>query len=464
MTDAVTERYLEQCLDPSSTLRSAVAEAAFPKRYLECFGSRLMPRPFFVPETEIRQAADDLTDLFRVLLSLPERLFNGDLAAYCATVGFDRRQLGLMRRLGGKPPELYGRSDLYHDGTGFKLLEFNVGSQLGGIDQSQVMPALLRVPAFADFAAEHRLGYVHTGEHIARSLRAAAAQVDAADSPVVALLEADGALRSLMPLMPSFQEMLAGCGIDLRLGEVSQVVNRHGKLYLDGSPVDVVLRYFSVKQVASDAAGAAAVEPILQAHEAGGTVLFTTLESLLYASKGCLAILSDPYWRAAFSLQEQELFDRVLPWTRLVIDAETDVGGDTVKLLDYCRARREELILKPCDDHGGRGITVGWMVDDRDWADALDSAVSEKYIVQQRVRQRLEPVVDPASGRLEDWVACWSTFLTPVGYSGAHIRALPSDQLGIINRGANAATRVTGVFHTPAGQTPPVPARLPVTH
>lgn len=463
MTDAVTERYLEQCLDPSSSLRHAVADAVFPQRYLECFGDRVMSRPFFVPEAEIRDAADDLTDLFRVLLSLPERLFHGDLTAYCATVGFDRQQLGLMRRLGEKPPELYGRSDLYHDGDGFKLLEFNVGSQLGGIDQSQVMPALLRVPAFAEFAAEHRLGYVHTGEQIARSLHAAAEQVDAAGEPVVALLEADGALRSLMPLMLSFQEMLRGCGIDLRLGEVSQVVNRGGKLYLDGSPVDVVLRYFSAKQVVSGRAGAEAVEPILRAHEAGGTVLLTTLESLLYASKGCLAILSDPYWRQAFSRHEQDLFDRVLPWTRLLIDAETEVRGDTVKLLDYCRSRREQLILKPCDDHGGRGITVGWMVDERAWADALDAAVSEKYIVQERVRQRREPVLDPATGRLEDWVACWSTFLTPMGYSGAHIRALPSDQLGIINRGANAATRLTGVFHTPAGQTPPVPARLPAT-
>jgi hypothetical protein len=463
MTDAVTERYIEQCLDQGSRLRHAVADAAFGQRYLECFGDRLMPRPFFVPEAEIRQAADDLTGLFRVLLSLPERLFSGDLAAYCDTVGFDCRQLGLMRRLAGTPPELYGRSDLYHDGAGFKLLEFNVGSQLGGIDQSQVMPALLRVPAFGDFAAEHRLGYVHTGQQIARSLRAAAAQVGAADAPAVALLEADGALRSLMPLMLSFQEMLAESGIDLRLGEVSQVVNKGGKLYLDGRPIDVVLRYFSAKQVAADPAGIASVEPILHAHEAGGTVLLTTLESLLYASKGCLAILSDPYWRPAFDRGEQELFDRVLPWTRLVVDAETDVGDDTVKLLDYCRAHREELILKPCDDHGGRGITVGWMVDDRDWADALDSAVAEKYIVQERVRQRLEPVVDPATGRLEDWVACWSTFLTPMGYSGAHIRALPCDQLGIINRGANAATRLTGVFSTPVDQAPSIPAGLPVT-
>ncbi|HEY0165515.1 MAG TPA: hypothetical protein VGB75_00605 [Jatrophihabitans sp.] len=450
MTDSVTEDYIKRCLDPQSELRDVVAKARFPQQYLQCFGDRLMPRPFFVAESEIRRAAADLADFFRILQTLPGRMFGGDLAAYCSQVGFNPREAGLMRRLADQPPELYGRSDLYHDGVGFKLLEFNVGSQLGGIDQAQVMPALMQVEPFRRFAEEHGLGHVHTGEQIARSLRAAAEPVARGAQPVVALLEADGALRPLMPLLLSFQEMLRGCGIDLMLGEVSQVVNNNGKLYLDGTPIDVVLRYFSLNQVMSDPAGEAAVEPIFAAHEAGGTILLTTMESLLYANKGSLALLSDPRWREAFTDDEVELFDRVLPWTRLLVDAETEAGGESVKLLDYCRSERQNLILKPCNDHGGRGITVGWMSTDREWAAALDSAVAGKYIVQERVRQRHEPVVNPQTGELETWVACWSTFLTPMGYSGSHIRALPSDQLGIINRGANAATRLTGVFHTPA--------------
>jgi hypothetical protein len=450
MTDPVTEDYIQRCLDPQGGLRDVVTKARFPQRYLECFGDRLMPRPFFVAQSEIRRAAADLADFFHILQTLPARMFGGDLAAYCDQVGFSPAEARLMRRLADQPPALYGRSDLYHDGVGFKLLEFNVGSQLGGIDQAQVMPALMQVEPFQQFAAEHELGYVHTGERIAQSLRAAAEPVARGAQPTVALLEADGALRPLMPLLLSFQEMLAGCGIDLLLGEVSQVVNNGGKLYLDGTPIDVVLRYFSVKQVMSDPSGEAAVEPIFQAHEAGGTVLLTTMESLLYASKGSLALLSDPRWRAAFTDGEVELFDRVLPWTRLLADTETEAGGEAVKLLDYCRAERHKLILKPCNDHGGRGITVGWMSTDRDWAAALESAVAGKHIVQERVQQRHEPVVDPETGLLESWIACWSTFLTPMGYSGSHIRALPSDQLGIINRGANAATRLTGVFHTPA--------------
>jgi hypothetical protein len=444
MTNHVTERYIKECLAEGSQLRYAVRDAQFPARYFDCFGDRLMARPFFIEEAETLRAAADLTELFHIILGLPDRLFDGDLRSYCDTLGFSSRQLSLMRRIGNRPPELFGRSDLYHDGTGLKLLEFNVGSQLGGIDQSQVMPALLEVDAFREFAEDQQLGYVHTGERIAASLRAAALPVTEGREPVVALVEADGALQSLMPLMLSFEEMFRGRGgLDLRLAEVSQLSYRDGKLWMDKTPIDAVLRYFSINQIIADPHGEEAVAPIYRAHEEGGTVLLTTMESLLYANKGCLALLSDPRWRDAFTPAEVEMFDRVLPWTRLL----------TADLVDQCRANRAELILKPCNDHGGRGITVGWDSTDREWASALSSALAGRYIVQERVHQRLEPVVNPETGAVEDWIACWSTFLTTEGYAGSHIRALPSHHSGIINRGHNPATRLTGVFHYAAEST-----------
>lgn len=455
VTDHVTERYIEECLADGSPLRHAVRAAVeaghVPPRYLDCFGDRMMPRPFFVPEDEIRGSAEDLVALFELLVSLPGRLFGGDLRAYCAALGFDDRQTALMLRLGGGRPALFGRSDLYHDGSALKLLEFNVGSQLGGIDQCQVLPALLAVEPFAAFAAEHGLGYVHTGERIAAALRAAAAPVTGGAGPVVALLEANGAMEPLLPLLLSFQEMLGGQGLDVRLGEVGQVREAGGKLLLDGAPVDVVLRYFSVNQLCRDPHGPEAAEPVFRAHEAGGTVLLTTMESFLYANKGCLSLLSDPRRRPAFTDAERETVDRVLPWTRDLAAGPTDVGGETVDLVDWCRANRDRLILKPRDEFGGHGIVVGWTVSDAEWDEAVTDRLARGYVVQERVVQRREPVVDPGTGRLEDWVAAWSAFVTPDGYAGSHVRALPADQTGIIGRGANAATRVTGVFHVPGG-------------
>ena len=449
MTNKVTEKYIAECLSVHSSLRDVVRQATYAPQYFAAYGNRMMPRPFFIEEREIRQSAADLAAIFDILVSLPERLFGGDMRRYCAEVGLGDRQARLTYRLAGQRPTLFGRSDLYHDGISLKLLEFNVGSQLGGIDQAQVLTALLDVEPFRAFAAEHALGYVHTGDQIARALRAAAEPVASGGEPVVALLEADGALDPVLPLMLSFQEMLRGCGIDLRLGEVSQVRNKGGKLYLAGTPVDVVLRYFSANQICQDPQGEEAVEPVFRAHEEGGTVMLTTLDSLLFSSKSCLALLSDPYWRTALSAAESALVDRVVPWTRSLADGPVDVGGQTTDLVEYCRDMRERLLLKPRNDYGGRGIVTGWNTPDQEWKETLLSCRERGYIVQERVLPRREPVVDPLTGRLEDWVALWSAFLTPGGYAGSHIRALPAGHNGIIGRGANAATRLTSVFHYP---------------
>jgi hypothetical protein len=443
----VTEDYISACMAPGNGLREITRRARFPQRYLDCFGTRMMPRPFFISKEEITRSAADLTALFDILVSLPRRLFDGDLRRYCAELDISERHAALMLRFAQGRPTLFGRSDLYHDGTGLRLLEFNVGSQLGGIDQAQVLPALMREEPFRAFAEDHGLGYVHTGRQIAQALRDAAAPVTEGREPVVALLEADGALAGVMPLMRSFIEMFEGCGLDIRLGEVSQVQSKDGKLHLDGVPIDVVLRYFSVNQICQDPDGEQAVEPILRAHEEGGTIMLTTLDSFLYSSKGALALASDPAWSGALSAEEAELLDRFLPWTRRLGSGDTRVGAETVNLVEYCRDRRESLLLKPANDYGGRGIVVGWDTSDQDWAEALRTGCERGYIVQERVVPRHEPVVDPETGRLEQWVAAWSTFLTPDGYAGSHIRALPAGEGGIIGRGANAKTRLTGVFH-----------------
>ena len=42
-------------------------------------------------------------------------------------------------------------------------------------------------------------------------------------------------------------------------------------------------------------------------------------------------------------------------------------------------------MLKPNDDYGGKGIVLGWEVDDAAWEAAVRTALAEPYIVQERI-------------------------------------------------------------------------------
>ena len=92
-----------------------------------------------------------------------------------------------------------------------------------------------------------------------------------------------------------------------------------------------------------------------------------------------------------------------LSWTRSVRYEHTDYFGRSVDLLEFIRSNSERLVLKPNDDYGGQGITIGWNVDEAGWNHAIQDALANgDYLVQERVptaRETFPALTD--DGRIE---------------------------------------------------------------
>jgi hypothetical protein len=448
MLSDVTSAYLDQCR-VSPRLREVTAHAPFPALFRTAYGDRLAHRPWFAERAPVLRFAADLSAFLGLLVSLPQRLFGGDLSRYCSALGIDRRRARLMCRLVSPSPSTYARPDVYFDGTDFRLLECNVCSALGGLDHAVVNAALLEVAEFREFADEWQLDYTDTASRFARALHEIADPVAGSGRPVVAMVEWKGGMRAYLQRMRFFQEVMGRAGLDIRLAEIDQLTLRAGKLFLDGTAIDMVLRYFSVDEICSDPAGEAAVDPVARAHEAGRTVLHTPLESYLFSNKGCLALLSDPQWRYGFTTGEAALIDRVLPWTRML----------TAGLVPYVQANRESLILKPQSGFAGLGTVPGWATPPAQWEDTVRSLAGHGYIVQEKVSPQAEPVLSPVTGEPEDWIPAWSFFFTGEGYAGSSfVRAIPAGGGPIISPSTQPPMRTTSLFIRPGGAPAPAPA------
>ncbi|WP_314617903.1 hypothetical protein [Streptomyces stackebrandtii] len=435
--------FVDECLRGDGALGGAVARADFPPAFEKAWRSHLLHRPWFVDAAETEAFARDLGGLFDLLVSLPQRLFGGDMERYGAAIGIDPRLVSLLRRGGSGVPDRLGRADAYHDGTSYKLLEFNLGSEVGGLELAVFNEGLLAVPEFGAFARRHGLGHVDIGARMAAVLRERAKPaLSGGTEPVVGLIEGRGGVAAYGRMMVATQEAMAAHGLDVRVGEVGDVRTRaDGKLTLDGTPLDLVVRNFAASQLVEDPAGPEVAEPFIRAHEAGRTVLFTTLESGFYGNKSALSLLNDPRWSGAFDDGERALVERLLPWSRTVSSAD---------VVDLCRERREELILKPGAGYGGLDTFVGWESTEAEWRAALSVAVEHGgYVAQERVVPRAEPVYDPATGAVEEWIAVLGVFLTDHGYAGTHARANRADGGAIVGLSSNPGTRMVGVFSHP---------------
>jgi hypothetical protein len=158
---------------------------------------------------------------------------------------------------------------------------------------------------------------------------------------------------------------------------------RNNRLSVAGLEIDIVYKRLLVNEYLPIIHEYPA---LLDAYRAGAICLVNSFRSKLIHKKALFAVLTDPRHAALFSTNELEAIRSHVPWTRLVRDEESDYFGRSVNLLEFIRNNSERLVLKPNDDYGGHGITIGWNAAEAGWSEAIQNALTNgDYLVQERV-------------------------------------------------------------------------------
>ncbi len=169
-----------------------------------------------------------------------------------------------------------------------------------------------------------------------------------------------------------------------------------------GTKIDLLYRRVLINDIV---ARPKECEALVRAYAANAVCVANTFRCKIPHVKAFFAVLTDERNGALFSHQERELIRRHIPWTRVVEDVGTAHYGEHIDLLAFIRANRESLVLKPSDEYGGTGVTLGWETSEHDWDEAIERAVSatrpgEKsraWIVQERIpiRREVFPYITP---------------------------------------------------------------------
>lgn len=387
------------------------------------YGGRYLSRPLFLGAEETEQLAHDMLTMHAALISLPDKLYGGDFAEFGRAVGLTDVQVSAVLRSRGTTVTSQSRGDLYMDENGFKLLEFNMGSALGGIDQSDMARALLDQPVLAEFAKTHRLTYVDTMREQVNNMFVESG-FERGSRPTLATVDWPASYETLEPYMRHFAVRLDEMGIDAHVGHIGMLEVRDGGVWLGDVKVDLIQRLFMLEDL-EDPDSLALMEPILDAAARGEVKIFTPLDSEMFASKSALAMLSDEANRKHFDDETLVSLDRILPWTRMVrSEPVTLEDGSQVELIDYVLSHQADLVLKPTQLHGGEGVLLGWRGDTsaEEWEERVRAAIDGSWVVQRRIRPVVEYFPMP-DGDPVPWLVNWGVFTVVNGYGGVFARA-----------------------------------------
>jgi uncharacterized circularly permuted ATP-grasp superfamily protein len=185
---------------------------------------------------------------------------------------------------------------------------------------------------------------------------------------------------------------------------VGSGLSRTAGLFANGERIDLVYRRVLINDIIAREQDCRA---LLDAYADRAVCVANTLRCKIPHKKAFFAVLTDPRHTVLFSADEQALIRRHIPWTVLVEERRVTRDGESFDLIPYLRNRRDMLVLKPNDEYGGTGVTLGWETDERAWDAAIERALRERargWVAQEKIAVRREvfPICDGRSVTMRD--------------------------------------------------------------
>ena len=179
------------------------------------------------------------------------------------------------------------------------------------------------------------------------------------------------------------RDAFTSAGVPTIVADPRDVVFDGKVLWAEGEPIHLVYRRVLINDIVARPDECRA---LVDAYAARAVCVANTLRCKIPHKKSFFAVLTDERYAALFSATERAVIKAHVPWTRLVHE----------HLAEEIRSRRTQLVLKPNDEYGGTGVTLGWESDERTWDATIERALRDyemsnrAWIVQERINIRRE--------------------------------------------------------------------------
>lgn len=352
------------------------------------FGGRLLCpflRPFFLPaadEHRVTHAAETLWRLGeRVAAAARER------PELIADLRLSEAEIALAQiDPGYGVTSTAGRADAFILPDSLQFAEYNAESPAGPGYSQRLAELFDRGPLMPRFRASFDVRYYTPIAHLLEALLASYRDWGGtAAPPRMAIVD-----WREVPTWSEFEllrDAFTAAGVPTLIADPRDLVFDGRRLAAAGQPIDLVYRRVLINDIVARPDECRA---LVDAYRGRAVCVANSLRCKIPHKKAFFAILTDERYASLFTEDERDVIAAHVPWTRVVRD---DRAEDL-------RRRRDQLVLKPNDEYGGTGVTLGWEATEAEWEAAIENALDTSgsgWVAQERINIRRErfPVCEP---------------------------------------------------------------------
>jgi hypothetical protein len=273
------------------------------------------------------------------------------------------------------------RLDSFLTDEKYQFVELNAECPAGIAYADVAAEIFMGMPLMREFQKRHKVTPLYCREDMLNTLLTVYSSVRGQGArPQIGIVDYRG-----LPTQREFElfkEYFESKGYPTTIADPRDLELRGGKLHHGDFRIDLVYRRVLTTELLEKIDECRA---LVDSYSQASAVFVNSFRTKYVHKKMLFGVLTDERHQHYFTAEEREAINRHVPWTRRVSDTRTTYNGQPVDLLDYIRRNRTNLVLKPNDDYGGHGIYIGWETDENAWDAAIEVALGEDYMAQERV-------------------------------------------------------------------------------
>jgi len=330
------------------------------------------------------------------------------------------------------------RLDAFVNGDEIKFVESNAENPSSLPDQEELNRLLFELPVMANFSRRYRLRQFSPVKRLLETLLSTYREWGGAGLPNIAILDwKDLPTSSEFVLLQGY---FSAHGVPTIICAPDDLEYQQGQLRCGVFRIDLVYKRIIIHEFLARYDDA---HPLIRAYVNHDVCLVNPFRCKIMHKKAIFEMLTDEQHHDWFTPSETEAIRRSVPWTRRVSDRKTTRKGRKIGLLEFVRNNRSRLVLKPNDDYGGHGVYFGAQIDGREWDNAIETALSADYIVQDALDLHPEvfPIFSETEWKLQPMFVDTNPFLFRGKVCGAMVRLSATPIVNVTSGGGE-----TGFF------------------
>lgn len=197
-----------------------------------------------------------------------------------------------------------------------------------------------------------------------------------------------------------FQQYFDSQGVESKIVDPREVEYRNGKLVAGDFEINLVYKRVLISELV-ERGDLGLNHPVIRAVRDRAVCMVNPFACKILHKKSSYAVLTDERNAHLYSADELRAIHAYVPWTRLLEERRTVYQGKTIELMPYLATHKDDFVIKPNDEYGGKGVVLGWTVSQKEWEQTLLERQKEPTIVQGRVKLPSEPYPSFVDGAVQ---------------------------------------------------------------